>query len=292
MKEYELNEETKLALVALKVKEIDKVVEFYQTALGLDIMREENGMVFLGIREAKRTMICLIETREGIPSETSHNGLYHIGLLLPERRDLSAIYQHLLAMDYPIVGMSDLGHSEVIYLKDPEFNGIKLSWDKPKTEWDYHTEGTMDSVLSRLDTQGLLSEKSETFAKIPVSTSIGHVHLNVVDIDASQQFYTDVLGFKLTSAAFPSLRYLAVGDYHHHVAINTLNQVKAEDQHDDHLGLDYVAFKVATEADLIALQQHLTELELDFFYNKGKQILEIDDPNGIHVWFHVNEVKK
>lgn len=289
---YELKEETSLALVALKVKDIDKEIEFYKSILGLDVMREENGMVFLGIKEAKRTLICLLEKEDGVPSETSHNGLYHFGFLLPERRDLSAIYQHLLAADYPIVGMSDLGHSEVIYLKDPEFNGIKLSWDKPKDQWDYHTEGTMDSVLSRLDTQSLLTEATETFSKAPVETRLGHVHLNVADLEESQRFYTEVLGFKLTSAAFPSLRYLAAGDYHHHVAINTLNQIKTEDQDDENLGLDYLAFKVASEVELIDLQQHLLSLDLKFFYNKGKQLLEIDDPNGIHVWFNVNPIKK
>lgn len=289
---YELNEATSLALVALKVKNIEKEVDFFKSTLGLDVMREENGMAFLGIREAKRTLICLLEKEDGVPSETSHNGLYHFGIQLPERRDLSAIYQHLLAVNCPIVGMSDLGHSEVIYLKDPEFNGIKLSWDKPKEQWDYHTEGTMDSVLSRLDTQSLLAEETEAFNKLPIDTRLGHVHLNVADLEESQQFYTEVLGFKLTSAAFPSLRYLAAGDYHHHLAINTLNQVKVEDHDDENLGLDYLSFKVASEAELIALHEHLTELNLDFFYNKGKQILEIDDPNGVHIWFHVNDVKK
>lgn len=289
---YQLKEETRLALVALKVKDIDKEVAFFKSVLGLDVMREENGMAFLGIKEAKRTFICLLEKEDGVPSEISHNGLYHLGILLPERRDLSALYQHLLSLDYPIIGMSDLGHSEVIYLKDPEFNGIKLSWDKPKEQWNYHTEGTMDSILSRLDTQSLLAEDTDGFSKLPLETCLGHVHLNVVDLEESQQFYTEVLGFKLTSAAFPSLRYLAAGDYHHHLAINTLNQIKAEDQDDENLGLDYLSFKVATETELIALQEHLTRLNRHFFYNKGKQILEIDDPNGVHVWFHVNDVKK
>lgn len=289
---YKLNEETKLALVALKVKDIDKEVDFFKSILGLDVMREENGMAFLGVKEAKKTFICLLEKEDGMPSETSHNGLYHFGILLPERRDLSALYQHLLKMDYPIVGMSDLGHSEVIYLKDPEFNGIKISWDKPKEEWDYHTEGTMDSVLGRLDTQSLLAEATESFSKLPLEAGLGHVHLNVADLEASQQFYTDVLGFKLTSAAFPSLRYLAAGDYHHHIAINTFNQINVEDQDDENFGLDYLSFKLATETELVALQEHLIQLNQHFFYNKGKQILEIDDPNGIHVWFHVKDVKK
>ena len=289
---FKLKEGSIVDIVALKVKDIEKEIDFFKDLLGLDLLREENGMAFIGIKETKKSLICLLEKPDGVVSETSRNGLYHMALLLPTRKDLSELFQHLLKRDYPIVGLSDNGHSEAIYLKDPEYNGIKLYADKPRAEWDFHTEGTMDGVLSRLDSQSLLAESAAEFSGIPTETRLGHVHLNVADLEASQSFYVDTLGLTLTSKAFPSLRYLAVGDYHQHIAINTLNQITADDHDDENFGLDYIGFKVTTLEELMALKDHLESLGQEIYYNKGKQILRIDDPNGIHILFHFDDVKK
>lgn len=289
---FKLKEGSIVDIVALKVKDIEKEITFFKDVLGLDLLREENGMAFIGIKETKKSLLCLLEKPDGIVSVTSHNGLYHLALLLPTRKELSELFQHLLTLDYPIVGLSDNGHSEAIYLKDPEFNGIKLYWDKPRAEWDFHTEGTMDGVLSRLDSQSLLAESTDKFEKIPTETRLGHVHLNVADLDKTQKFYVQKLGLVLTSKEFPSLRYLAAGDYHQHIAINTLNQVKEEDHDDENFGLDYIGFKLTTNEELLALKAHLEDLEEEFFYNKGKNILRIDDPNGIHILFHSDDIKK
>jgi catechol 2,3-dioxygenase len=53
---------------------------------------------------------------------------------------------------------------------------------------------------------------------------IGHVHLRVADLDRATAFYRDVLGFTVTiyGPAFGlQAVFLAAGDYHHHIALNT-----------------------------------------------------------------------
>ena len=53
---------------------------------------------------------------------------------------------------------------------------------------------------------------------------IGHVHLRVADLDRATAFYRDVLGFVVTAygPAFGlQAVFLAAGDYHHHIALNT-----------------------------------------------------------------------
>jgi catechol 2,3-dioxygenase len=54
---------------------------------------------------------------------------------------------------------------------------------------------------------------------------IGHVHLRVADLDRARSFYRDVLGFKLTAYGSdfgrPGAGFLAAGDYHHHIGLNT-----------------------------------------------------------------------
>ena len=56
---------------------------------------------------------------------------------------------------------------------------------------------------------------------IDPAARIGHVHLHVADLDRAVRFYRDVLGFSLTGRLGDDLGFLASGDYHHHVGLNT-----------------------------------------------------------------------
>ena len=49
---------------------------------------------------------------------------------------------------------------------------------------------------------------------------IGHVHLNVADLDEAERFYGQVLGFDVTARGYPGALFLAAGGYHHHVGLN------------------------------------------------------------------------
>lgn len=49
---------------------------------------------------------------------------------------------------------------------------------------------------------------------------VGHVNLTVTDLDRAVGFYRDVIGLSVTQSDAQSA-FLAAGDYHHHVALNT-----------------------------------------------------------------------
>src|ERR1700694_2411156 len=49
---------------------------------------------------------------------------------------------------------------------------------------------------------------------------IGHVHLNVSDLDRSIAFYRDVLGLNVM-LRMPKLAFLSFDGYHHHVALDS-----------------------------------------------------------------------
>ena len=55
---------------------------------------------------------------------------------------------------------------------------------------------------------------------VPAGTSIGHIHLQVTDLDRALGFYGGLLGFEvmlnLGTAAF-----LSADGYHHHIGLNT-----------------------------------------------------------------------
>ena len=50
---------------------------------------------------------------------------------------------------------------------------------------------------------------------------IGHVHLKVARLDRAIAFYRDVIGFTLKQTMGDSAAFLAAGDYHHHLGLNT-----------------------------------------------------------------------
>jgi catechol 2,3-dioxygenase len=50
---------------------------------------------------------------------------------------------------------------------------------------------------------------------------IGHVHLKVADLDRALAFYCGVLGFQLRQRMGSGAAFVAAGDYHHHIGLNT-----------------------------------------------------------------------
>ena len=50
---------------------------------------------------------------------------------------------------------------------------------------------------------------------------MGHVHLKVSDLERAIRFYTEVLGFELTTRMGDDAAFLSAGGYHHHIGLNT-----------------------------------------------------------------------
>ena len=59
---------------------------------------------------------------------------------------------------YPILGASDHGVSEAIYLEDPDGNGLELYWDRPKELWPRKANGKPEMLTRPLDLDELLAE--------------------------------------------------------------------------------------------------------------------------------------
>ncbi len=63
--------------------------------------------------------------------------------------------------------------------------------------------------------------ESESAQPIDAGAEIGHVHLKVADLERALGFYSGVLGFELKDRFGADAAFVAAGDYHHHIGLNT-----------------------------------------------------------------------
>ena len=79
-------------------------------------------------------------------------------------------------------------------------------------------------------------------ASAPPDTRVGHVHLRVADLERAIAFYGDVLGFTLKARMGSAAAFLAAGDYHHHIGLNTWESAGGTPPPPGHTGLYHSAF--------------------------------------------------
>jgi catechol 2,3-dioxygenase len=77
---------------------------------------------------------------------------------------------------------------------------------------------------------------------IPASTSIGHVHLKVSNIDRSLDFYCGLLGFSLMMMYGKDAAFISAGGYHHYIGLNTWYSKGSDPAPKDHPGLPHRHF--------------------------------------------------
>jgi catechol 2,3-dioxygenase len=78
-----------------------------------------------------------------------------------------------------------------------------------------------DAVAAKPETEAFLAQP------IDPRVRIGHTHLKVADIERSLAFYVGVLGFQVKARYGKQAAFIAAGDYHHHIGINTWESLGA-----------------------------------------------------------------
>lgn len=125
---------------------------------------------------------------------------------------------------------------------------------------------------------------------IPAGTRIGHVHLKVADLDRALGFYRDVLGFQIKARYGDQAVFIAAGDYHHHIGLNTWESKGGHPPAPGTTGLFHTAILYPTRAALAdALHRVLAAgIELDGASDHGvSQALYLRDPdqNGVELYW-------
>ncbi len=205
-----------LRRLGLKVLDIEKSIEYY-TRLGLVVVRDEraNGQVGMGV--GTKELLSLRSLSGGRPRPRHTAGLYHFAILLPDEDELGSFLQHCIDVRIPVAGASDHLVSQALYLSDPEGNGIEVYADRPRANWQWNNS-EVAMATNPLDIPALL-KRARPFTSFSEQTLLGHMHLNVGDLQRSQDFYA-TLGMELTAGWAGQASFLSWDGYHHHLGMN------------------------------------------------------------------------
>jgi catechol 2,3-dioxygenase len=213
--------EMDLGAVRLDVADLDRAKRFYEQAIGLEALDGTADAVRLGVDGA--TVVELAGRPDAPSRPPGTTGLFHLAILLPSRADLARALRRVVEAGWRFTGASDHLVSEALYLHDPEGNGIEIYRDRPREQWRF-ADGQLQMDTLPLDLDGVLGELGGADTQAsgrPAGTRIGHVHLNVADLSAAEDFYAGTLGFDVTVRGYPGALFLSTGGYHHQIGVNT-----------------------------------------------------------------------
>jgi catechol 2,3-dioxygenase len=208
----------RLGAVELTVTDLDRSVDFYEHAIGLQLRSRDGDRAALGA--GGEDLLVLVEDPDA-QRAGRHSGLYHFALLMPSRLELARAAARLAITRTRISGASDHGISEAIYLPDPDGNGIELAADRGRERWGDLSDPTAIGGPEPLDLASLMSlvENEEPHAHADAGTTVGHLHLHVGDMERGLAFYRDVIGFDVMTL-LDSAAFVSAGGYHHHLGFN------------------------------------------------------------------------
>jgi catechol 2,3-dioxygenase len=124
---------------------------------------------------------------------------------------------------------------------------------------------------------------------IDPGADIGHVHLKVADLERAVRFYTEALGLELKQQLGDEAAFLAAGDYHHHVGLNTWQSRGGSPPPPGTTGLFHFAIRYPTRGSLARALRRLLDagVALDGASDHGVSealYLRDLDGNGIELY--------
>ncbi len=247
---------TAIGSATLRIADEKRALALYRDVLGLKVADHGNGLVALGAGGEP----FLFSRFHPAPSRARGAGLqgcFMSRFLLPDRPALGSAIARLANADIRL-GASDHNVSEAIYLYDADGNGLEIYRDRPREEWPWQG-GLIRMANAPLDFEGILAEggKEEPDEHMPMGTRIGHVHLQVGDLEEAKTFYTGILGFEKT-ASLPGALFASAGGYHHHIAVNVWDSRNAPPPPANMAGLTELAIEVP-ETGIAAVKRRIEE---------------------------------
>lgn len=274
-----------IARVDLRVQDIERALGFYRDVVGLEVaerdgshasLRSAGGDAFLSLESSGVTQA----------ADPTATGLFHTAFRFPTRPDLGDALARLVDARFG-VGAGDHLVSEALYVDDPDGNGVELYWDRPVEEWPPPTADMLVPMATLpVDLDGLLASgrgREAVSEPAPAGTDIGHVHLQVSDIDSTVRFYVEELGLDLIAKLGRNAGFFSSHGYHHNIGANTWRSLGSKPAGRERAGLERVVFRVTDGNELEGLRERLAGPEN--VSATGDDSLIVHDPDGIELQF-------
>jgi catechol 2,3-dioxygenase len=275
---------TAIGSVHLTVPALERSRSFYERLIGLEPRELDDGSISFGAAGGP-PLLQLVGDPSAPPRNPRQTGLFHFAVLVPTRRDLAVALVRVAQGGWRLDGASDHLVSEALYLTDPSGNGIEIYRDRERSEWPYDDAGQLAMGTLALDIDDLLSElqdapiDDEADALMPAATRIGHMHLQVAELEATERFYAGVLGFDVTVRGYPGALFVSAGGYHHHIGLNTWNSRGGSTPPAGGLGLRAYEIKLGAPAALAEVLARVTAAGIPFETLADGSTL-VRDPSG------------
>lgn len=242
--------------VTIKVSDLQRSISYYTSIIGLFVIEQGEQHASLGAKNSNTPLLKLEEVANATARPQGTTGLYHLAILLPERKHLANIIRFFSENNIRL-GASDHDVSEALYLNDPDGNGIEIYVDRPEEQWTWQNDN-VHMVTEPLNVQSIMEEEDGVWDGMPERTVMGHVHLNVASIAESEKFYTEGLAFNVVTRYGPSALFISTGNYHHHIGLNTWASANGSPAPATSVGLVSVSFQLDGDEQQQQLIDRLT----------------------------------
>lgn len=140
--------------------DLERSIAFYSGVLGFQLVQRFNKQAaFLSIGGYHHFIgLNTWESKGGVTPPPGTTGLFHAAILYPTRPALADALRRLNKARIELDGASDHGVSESLYLRDPDGNGLELTWDKPLDKWPRNSKGEIVMTTVCIDLDSLLAE--------------------------------------------------------------------------------------------------------------------------------------
>ncbi|EOH92170.1 hypothetical protein UAW_03154 [Enterococcus haemoperoxidus ATCC BAA-382] len=275
MEKFKLSEDVYVKTVALRIKDVERMVSFYKNVLGFVLKLEENNLSIFGSQEKDSRLLIL----EEIDSEKDHIDVSDkavcFSLLIPTEEEFGSLLRRITAHNYPISKSVQKKQRKSVFLKDPEGNELEVSY-----------QGAKDSakeVTEILDIQPLIQKSKVLYSSLSAGVRFDRIKLHVTDKSEHHSFYQDMLGMTSENKLANTLS-MNDGNFSIHLDDSEKqNSQKADSK--ESLGLDFFVLTLNHETEMKKLKKHLEEQQQEFFVDKKLTILTIYDPSEIEWWF-------
>ncbi len=249
--------ETHMGRLELRVRDMERQLAFYTEGVGLEPISDEPGAVTLG--HGGRPIVRLTESKDLRPARRNEAGLFHTAVLYDDPKALARTVVSM-ANSYAdrYAGTGDHLVSEAFYFTDPEGNGVELYHDRPRDQWTW-IDGKVQMDTLYVDPNEFVNRHLagvDLATMAPTEATLGHVHLQVGDLESARDFYVNGLGFEETFAMPGNALFVSAGGYHHHMAMNVWNSAGAGPRQNT-LGMGVVDILVPQSDELGRAEERL-----------------------------------